>query len=164
MPFRTIPGKNVQYALISFDKDGSERIGDPDAAPGGKFSDRLVDQLTTQTVTNVFFFSHGWKGDVPAAIEQYDSWIGAMAARTDDRQQMEAVVPGFQPLWVGVHCPLAIAEQRERERGDRIVGTARGQHARVHTFREYDVDVDTSVTAPRQCAETILTALDARSR
>ena len=66
------------------------------------------------------------------------------------------------PLWVGVHCPLFVAEQRERERGDRIVGTARGQHARVHTFREYDLDVDTSVTAPRQCAEAILTALDAR--
>jgi chloramphenicol 3-O phosphotransferase len=68
------------------------------------------------------------------------------------------------PLWVGVRCPLAIAGQRERERGDRIVGTARGQHAQLHAFRQYDVDIDTSVAAPRQCAEEILAALDARSR
>jgi chloramphenicol 3-O phosphotransferase len=66
-------------------------------------------------------------------------------------------------LWVGVHCPLAIAEQREAERGDRIAGTVRGQHALVHTFRKYDVDVDTSVATPRECAQAILTALDARS-
>ena len=65
-------------------------------------------------------------------------------------------------LWVGVHCPLAIAEQRERERGDRIVGTVRGQHALVHTFRKYDIDIDTSVAAPQECAEAILAVLDAR--
>ena len=66
-------------------------------------------------------------------------------------------------LWVGVHCSLGIAEQRERERGDRIVGTVRGQHALVHTFRKYDLDVDTSVTTPQECAEAILAVLDARS-
>jgi chloramphenicol 3-O phosphotransferase len=65
-------------------------------------------------------------------------------------------------LWVGVHCPLALAEQRERERGDRIVGTVRGQHAVVHTFRTYDVDVDTSAATPRECAQAILAVLDAR--
>jgi chloramphenicol 3-O phosphotransferase len=66
-------------------------------------------------------------------------------------------------LWVGVHCPLAVAEQRERERADRIIGTARGQHVLVHTFRKYDVDVDTSVATPQECANAILAVLDARS-
>jgi chloramphenicol 3-O phosphotransferase len=61
-----------------------------------------------------------------------------------------------------VHCPLAIAEQRERERGDRLVGTVRGQHVLVHTFRKYDADVDTSVATPQECAEAILAVLDAR--
>jgi chloramphenicol 3-O phosphotransferase len=62
-----------------------------------------------------------------------------------------------------VHCPLAVAEQREQERGDRIVGTVRGQHALVHTFRNYDLDVDTSVATPEECAEAILAVRDARS-
>jgi Chloramphenicol phosphotransferase-like protein len=58
---------------------------------------------------------------------------------------------------------LAIAEQRERERGDRIVGTVRGQHALVHTFRKYDMEVDTSAATPLESAEAILAVLDARS-
>ena len=66
-------------------------------------------------------------------------------------------------LWVGVHCPLAVGEQRERERGDRTVGTVRGQRDLVHTFRTYDVDVDTSAATPQECARAILAALDARS-
>ena len=70
-----------------------------------------------------------------------------------------APCPAANTLWVGVHCPLPIAEQRERERGDRTVGTVRGQYAVVHAHRTYDLDVDTSAATPRECAEAILTAL-----
>ena len=102
-----------------------------------------------------------WAACAGAGLDQVidDVWLVP-----DQPAGLQDALAASNPLWVGVHCPLVIAEQRERERGDRIVGTARGQHARVHTFRGYDVDVDTSVTAPRQCAEAILTALDARSR
>jgi chloramphenicol 3-O-phosphotransferase len=37
------------------------------------------------------------------------------------------------------------------------------QYAAVHTFRRYDVDVDTSVATSQQCAEVIFALLDARS-
>jgi chloramphenicol 3-O phosphotransferase len=102
-------------------------------------------------------------------------WAACAAAGLDQVIDDVWLVPG-QPaglqdalvaantLWVGVHCPLAVAERRERERGDRTVGTVRGQHARVHTFRKYDVDVDTSVDTSQQCAEAILAMLAARSR
>ena len=102
-----------------------------------------------------------WAACAGAGLDQVidDVWLVP-----DQPAGLQDALGAANPLWVGVHCPLFIAEQRERERGDRIVGTARGQHARVHTFRKYDVDVDTSVAAPRQCAEAILTALDARSR
>jgi chloramphenicol 3-O-phosphotransferase len=43
------------------------------------------------------------------------------------------------------------------------VGTVRGQHALVHTFGKYDVDIDTSVATPREAAEAILTMLDRQS-
>jgi len=39
----------------------------------------------------------------------------------------------------------------------------RGQNAVVHTFRKYDVDVDTSVTTPQECAQAILAGLNDRS-
>jgi chloramphenicol 3-O phosphotransferase len=102
-------------------------------------------------------------------------WAACAAAGLDQVIDDVWLVPG-QPaglrdallaadtLWVGVRCPLAVAEQRERERGNRIAGTVRGQQALVHTFREYDVEVDTSVATPRECAEAILAVLDARSR
>ena len=43
------------------------------------------------------------------------------------------------------------------------MGTVRGQHALVHTFGKYDVDIDTSVATPREAAEAILTMLDRQS-
>jgi chloramphenicol 3-O phosphotransferase len=101
-----------------------------------------------------------WAACAVAGLDQVidDVWLVP-----DQPAGMQDALFAANTLWVGVHCPLAIAEQRERERGDRIVGTARGQHALVHTFRKYDVDVDTSVAAPHECAKAILAVPDARS-
>jgi chloramphenicol 3-O phosphotransferase len=101
-----------------------------------------------------------WAACAAAGLDQVidDVWLVP-----DQPAGLQDAVAAADTLWVGVHCPLAIAEQRERDRGDRTVGTVRGQHAGVHTFRTYDLDVDTSAATPRQCAEAILTALDTRS-
>jgi chloramphenicol 3-O phosphotransferase len=101
-----------------------------------------------------------WAACADAGLDQVidDVWLVP-----DQPAGMQGALLAANTLWVGVHCPLAIAEQRERERGDRIVGTARGQYARVHTFRTYDVDVDTSVATPQECAKAILAVLGARS-
>jgi chloramphenicol 3-O phosphotransferase len=101
-----------------------------------------------------------WAACAAAGLDQVidDVWLVP-----DQPAGLQAALLAANMLWVGVQCPLAIAEQRERERGDRIVGTVRGQHALVHTFREYDVEVDTSVATSRECAEAILAVLDARS-
>jgi chloramphenicol 3-O phosphotransferase len=100
-----------------------------------------------------------WAACAGAGLDQVidDVWLVP-----DQPAGLQDALVAANTLWVGVHCPLALAEQRERERGDRIVGTVRGQHALVHTFRTYDVDVDTSVATPRECAEAILAVLDAR--
>ena len=73
---------------------------------------------------------------------------------------LQRALSAANTLWVGVHCPVPVAEQRERERGDRTVGTVRGQYAVVHAHRTYDLDVDTSAATPRECAEAILAALE----
>ena len=100
-----------------------------------------------------------WAACAGAGLDQVidDVWLVP-----DQPAGLQDALRAANTLWVGVHCPLALAEQRERERGDRIVGTVRGQHALVHTFRKYDVDVDTSVATPQQCAEAILAVLDSR--
>jgi len=101
-----------------------------------------------------------WAACADAGLDQVidDVWLVP-----DQPAGLQNALFAANVLWVGVHCPLVVGEQRERERGDRIVGTVRGQHALVHTFRTYDVDVDTSVATSRECAEAILTKLAARS-
>jgi hypothetical protein len=99
MGFETISGTDVQYGLISFDADGKEI-----SEQGTLMSQRLVDKARTDKVTNVFFFCHGWKGDVPAAKEQYGLWIKAFA-KAGDRAKADTVFPNFRPLFIGLHWP-----------------------------------------------------------
>ena len=69
---------------------------------------------------------------------------------------------GLEVLFVGVRCPLEIAEQREKERGDRNIGTARYQFERVHIHRYYDIEVDTSVLTVDACVAKITEMIKAR--
>ncbi|MBO9453195.1 AAA family ATPase [Tropicibacter sp. R16_0] len=45
-------------------------------------------------------------------------------------------------LFVGVYCDLDVLNTRERERGDRPIGSAALDHASVHVGRTYDITVD----------------------
>jgi hypothetical protein len=86
------------YSLICFDQDGRERPGE-----GGVASATLLDGSVP---SDIFFDIHGWKGDVPAAIDQYDRWFGALKACTGDWSRLAALRPGgFTPLFVGLHWP-----------------------------------------------------------
>lgn len=66
---------------------------------------------------------------------------------------------GVETLFVGVHTPLEVLEKRERERRDRILGEARGQHGVIHVGIAYDVEVDTARNDPDECAQIIEAAL-----
>src|SRR5262245_55026995 len=103
MPVRQIPGTDVRYYLVVFDENGNERR----ERDGTLLSDTVWQRVTdgAAAVTDVFFMSHGWKGDVPAAIEQYDAWVGAMAKLQSDRDVIRQRRPGFAPLIVGLHWP-----------------------------------------------------------
>ena len=101
MPFKTIPNTNVTYALIAFDAKGRERTDDPQGV-NGQMSARILQEAATNRPNHIFFFSHGWKGDVPAAIDQYNRWIKAMTDLSSDTAAMGA---DFKPLWIGLHWP-----------------------------------------------------------
>ncbi|SLN43931.1 Chloramphenicol 3-O phosphotransferase [Falsiruegeria litorea R37] len=66
-------------------------------------------------------------------------------------------------LFVGVYCDLDVLNTRERERGDRPIGSAALDHASVHVGRTYDITVDG--TAPIQTnVDAILKALGSGRR
>ncbi len=69
---------------------------------------------------------------------------------------------GLDVFAIGVTCPIGILEARERGRGDRVLGRARGLADVVHGFLRYDVMVDTGSTAPADCVTAILSALSRR--
>jgi chloramphenicol 3-O phosphotransferase len=70
-----------------------------------------------------------------------DCWLNALAG---------------QEVWmIGLHCDLPELERREQARGDRRIGQARGQYAKVHAGVHYDLELDTGLTSPQDAAGQI---------
>jgi chloramphenicol 3-O phosphotransferase len=79
--------------------------------------------------------------EMPLAPEILTGWLDALT--------------GLDVLFVGVHCPLAVLEKRERERGRRSrAGLARGHLRAAHDHRHYDLEVDTSTADAAELART----------
>lgn len=56
---------------------------------------------------------------------------------------------------VGLFAPLEVLEQRERDRGDRVIGLARWQYGRVHEGIDYDLAIETAALTSDEVARTI---------
>ena len=74
--------------------------------------------------------------DVVVDAQVWDDWQDALT--------------GLDVVWVGVRCPLDVAEARERARGDRAIGMARSQFVTVHASARYDLSIDTTSSSPEQ--------------
>jgi hypothetical protein len=93
-PTESVPRTGLGYYLLAFGSDNRDRT--PEATR------RAAESMAREPVTEVWLFSHGWRGDVPAAREQYAGWIGAMAAQRPD---VASFRPSFRPLLIGLHWP-----------------------------------------------------------
>ena len=80
----------------------------------------------------------------------------------DMYESFRCTTAGLDVFAVGVTCPIEVLEARERARGDRVLGRARGLADIVHTFCDYDVSVDTGTTSTDACVAAILAAVAAR--
>jgi len=63
----------------------------------------------------------------------------------------------YKVLYVGVRAPVETLETREKERDNRIHGSARAQHELVHLGNQYDLEVDTSMKSIEGCVNSIIT-------
>lgn len=101
MPVEGVPNTDLSYYLVAFDADGRERNDDPD----GMMSQRVCADLAREPVTDVFLFSHGWKGDIPSARKDYADWLTVAAACVGDLDQLREQRPGLRSVFIGLHWP-----------------------------------------------------------
>jgi chloramphenicol 3-O phosphotransferase len=81
--------------------------------------------------------------------------VDEVLLEAEKRREYEELLAPFEVFHVGVFAPLDVLEERERQRGDRLIGLARWQYDRVHRDMTYDLTVDTSRATPLECAESI---------
>ena len=70
-------------------------------------------------------------------------------------------LPAQQVFFVGVRCPLEVAEGREQARGNRAKGGAKTFFNVVHVHGIYDLEVDSDTHSPIDCAIQIKKGLQA---
>jgi hypothetical protein len=161
MPIKTVPEIGLTYYLVCVDGAGAERTDDPNGI-NGRMIPRVTDALTKEPYTDVFLMSHGWMGDVPAAVRQYDRWIGAMAACKDDIERASKVRPGFKPLLVGFHWPSLPYGDEELSAGSGVSFSTPGAGAAAapDTQALIDAYADRIANTPaaRKALETIFAA------
>ena len=58
--------------------------------------------------------------------------------------ELAATLEGYLVYLVKIYCPLDELERREKARGDRIIGLTKSHHILVHSFCEYDAEINTS--------------------
>ena len=75
-------------------------------------------------------------------------------------KQCAVLFCGYWALLVGVRCPLAVIQEREKQRGDRTLGIAPGHFHWIHQHGIYDLEVDTSVQSTMECALQIKQLID----
>ena len=97
----------------------------------------------------------GMRHAIAALAAQGNNLIVDDVLTSGQAQEYAAVLAPFQVFLVGVFAPLEVLEARERQRGDRMIGLARWQYARVHKGMKYDIEVDTSTARPEECARLI---------
>lgn len=66
------------------------------------------------------------------------------------------VFRGSKVYFISVKPPLEVAVQREKERGDRIQGMAKGLYDLVYRNKICDLEIDSSLQTPKESAKKIV--------
>jgi len=71
------------------------------------------------------------------------------------------ILKDYNAYFIGVFCDLAELERREKSRGDREIGLARGQVNNAQKYTScYDFTIDTTNTSTHECVRQIITYVE----
>lgn len=116
-----------------------------------------VVEVATGAVGKTLF--KGMRHAMAALAEQGNNLIIDEVLIGDGMQEYVKLFSAYQVFYVGIFAPLDVIEERERLRGDRLIGLARWQYDIVHEGKSYDLEIDASQLSPLECAEMIRDAL-----
>ena len=85
-------------------------------------------------------------------IRDTENWLG----------DLTQLLAPFDVFFVGLHCPLDELVRREQARGDRRIGSAAEDHARIHEGLLYDLELS-SDRSPENNATRLIAAWQGRS-
>jgi chloramphenicol 3-O phosphotransferase len=92
----------------------------------------------------------------------FDVIVDDVCFDDDAAEDWDAALQGLPAVWVAVRCDAAVVEARERARGDRLLGLARGLGPVVDRRPHYDLELDTSSIDVEALAAALEDALTRR--
>lgn len=99
---------------------------------------------------------NGYYGCLAAFLQSGNSVITDQAIEQPEWMTLCAeILAPTRTFLIGVRCPLEVAEARERARGDRSLGLVQCHFHLVHQVGIYDLEIDSSLLTPEECAERI---------
>lgn len=78
----------------------------------------------------------------------------------EELQLWKKLLKPYKTIYIGVHCDIELLIRREKQRGNRKIGTAIEQYHRVHTDIEYDFNVDSGKMSAQDCAMAIISEIN----
>lgn len=88
--------------------------------------------------------------------ENFNLIIDEVLFADDDYHAYLNLLQGSRVYFIAVKPPLEITEQREKIRGGRMLGLARGLYDKVYQNKDFDMEIDTSCLTPEEAAQTIV--------
>ncbi|MBN3786598.1 AAA family ATPase [Burkholderia sp. Ac-20353] len=137
-------------------------LNDPSGFTFASFVEDGKDVVSIQSGPVARRAMQGMRHAIVALANQGNNLIVDEVLLGDEKAEYARLLAPFNVSMVGVHCPLDVLEERERQRGDRLAGLARWQYDKVHAGPTYDVTVDTGNATSDECAQVIVNALGLR--
>jgi chloramphenicol 3-O phosphotransferase len=170
----------LQHLALDQFRDGMpdrfRGLNSPPGSAGARGLNVVPRAVGDETLTHIEFGEFGERmlramRRSVAVLAREGIWVVVddLLFRPDYLLDYARVLVGVPTYLIGVRCPLPVVEARESERPGRFPGTAKSHYDVVHKAvfdlkATYDVEVDTSVQTPDECARTVLQRLSAPPR
>jgi chloramphenicol 3-O phosphotransferase len=102
----------------------------------------------------------GMRQSVVAMAQSGNSLVVDDVMLGNQANEYRALLKGYCVRFVRFTAPLDVLEERERLRGDREIGLARGQYDLIRRGHGYDLEVDAWANTPIQIAQQIREAFE----